>query len=333
MGVGYPVLSVLEQFLSSRRHRVCVDGGVSGWSDVVSGVPQGSVLGPTLFVLYSSDLSHVVDSQVYCNADDTTLVAPVQRPSLRAAVGDVLNDDLAKVVDWCERWYMKLNPRKSKSLLVSRSRSELPPHPLLYADGDQIQEERHLKVLGVVLDSKLTYEEHLRQVASRARQKTGILRKAARLFACDSAFLGRCLRAYVLPLVEYCFPVWSSAAETHLSLIDRVFNVASGIGGDASIDLAHRRSVGSLSLFWKILHDSSHPMHSMMPGPHARSRDIRGVARLYELALQPLRTRIRQFDRAFLNRCVALWNDLPGEVFGGTLNIFKSNINKFLLSG
>ena len=122
-------------------------------------------------VLYTSDLSHVVDSQVYCYSDDTTLVAPVQRPSLRAAVGDVLNDDLAKVVDWCERWDMKLNQRKSKSLLVSRSRSELPPHPLLYADGDQIQEERHMKVLGVVLDSKLTYEEHLQQVASRARQK------------------------------------------------------------------------------------------------------------------------------------------------------------------
>ena len=92
-------------------------------------------------------------------------------------------------------------------------------------------------------------------------KNTGILCKAARLFACNSAILGRCLRAYVLPLVEYCTPVWSSAAETHLSLHDRVFNFASGIGGDASIDLAHRRSVGSLSLFWKILHDSSHAMH------------------------------------------------------------------------
>ena len=110
----------------------------------------------------------------------------------------------------------------------------------------------------------------------------------------------------VLSLVEYCSPVLLSAAETHLSLLDRVFNVASGIGCDASIDLAHRRSVGSLSLFWKILHDTSHPMRSMMPRPHARSRDTRGVARLHELALQPLRTRTRQFDRAFLNRCVAL---------------------------
>ena len=87
MGVGCPGLSVLEQFLSSRRHRVCVNSGVSGWSDVVSGVPQGSVFGPILFVLCTSDLSHVVDSQVHCYADDATLVAPVQRPSLRAALG------------------------------------------------------------------------------------------------------------------------------------------------------------------------------------------------------------------------------------------------------
>ena len=162
VGVGGPVLSVLEPFLSNRRHRVFVDGSASVWSDVVSGVPQGSVLGPILFVLYTSDLSHVIDSQVYCYADDTTQVAPVQRPSLRAAVGDVLNDDLPKVVDWCERWDIKLDPRKSKSLLVSRSRSEHPPHPLLYADGDPIQEEHHMKVLSVVLYSKLTYVEHLR---------------------------------------------------------------------------------------------------------------------------------------------------------------------------
>ena len=137
-------------------------------------------------MLYTSDLSRVIDSQVCCYADNTTLVAPVQLPSLRAAVGDVLNDDLAKVVDWCEQWDMKLNPKKSKFLLVFRSRSELPelpPHPLHNTDGDQIQEDRHLKVLGVVLNSKLTYEEHLRQVATRAWRKTGILRKVARLFS------------------------------------------------------------------------------------------------------------------------------------------------------
>ena len=88
LGVFGPVLSVLEQFLSSRRHRVCVNGGVSGWSHVVSGVLQGSVLEPILFVLYTSDLSHVVDSQVCCCcSDDTTVVAPVQRSSLRATVG------------------------------------------------------------------------------------------------------------------------------------------------------------------------------------------------------------------------------------------------------
>ena len=110
------------------------------------------------------------------------LLAPVQRPSLRAAVADVLNDDLAKVVDWCERWDMKPNARKFNSLLVSRSRNGLPSHPILYANGYQIQEERHMKVLDVVLDSKLTYEEHLRQVASRARQKTGILR------VCDTQY-------------------------------------------------------------------------------------------------------------------------------------------------
>ena len=81
-------------------------------------------------------------------------------------------------------------------------------------------------------------------------------------------------------IAKYCSPVWSSAAETHLSLLDTVFNVASGIGGDASIDLAHRSSVGCLLLFWKILHYISHPMHSMMAGRHARPARS-GVAKAF----------------------------------------------------
>ena len=103
VGVGGPVLSVLEQI------SLVTDNAGSVWTvAVVDGrmlcLVYLRVVSWDLFffVLFNSDLSHVVDSQVYCYADDTTLMAPVQRPSLRAAVGDVLNDDLVKVVDCCE---------------------------------------------------------------------------------------------------------------------------------------------------------------------------------------------------------------------------------------
>ena len=329
-GVGGTMLNVLRQFLTDRRHRVCVDGGVGQWSPVISGVPQGSVLGPILFMLYTSDLPHVVDSQVFCYADDTTLVAPISCPADRVAVGLRLNDDLSNVKAWCERWDMKLNPAKSKSLLVSRSRTVLPEHPTLEVDGVVVKEDDTLKVLGVTLDKRMTYEDHVRSVVAQARQKTGIMRKAARIFE-DNNVLSRCLKAYVLPLVEYCSPVWSSSAGSHLALLDRAFSVASEIGGGVNVDLAHRRKVGSVSLFFKIYNDSSHPMHSMLPGPHARRSRTRSTSQLHDFALEPVRSRTHQYDRVFLNRCVALWNGLPGFVFSNSLSKFKSSINKVFM--
>ena len=89
-----------------------------------------------------------------------------------------------------------------------------------------------------------------------------------------------------------------------------------------------------MSLFLKILHDSSHPMHSMM-------MVLKLVAETLVVWLDCMSWRCNLLEQLavnlivffFLNSCVALWNDLPGEVFGRTLNVFKSNINKFLLSG
>lgn len=328
-GVGGPILGVIQEFLCSRRHRVSVDGCLGQWSPVVSGVPQGSVLGPILFVLYTADLFDTVKSKVLCYADDTTLVAPIPCSTQRSCVGETMSSDLARISEWCSQWDMKLNPAKTKSLIISRSRTLVPEHPPLLVDGVQIQNEDELLVLGVILDRKLTYERHLRQMASRARQKTGILRKAAKIFSDDNV-LARCLRAYVLPLVEYCSPVWSSSAECHLSLLDRVFRVAGDIGG-VEINLDHRRRVGSLSLFWKIHSDATHPMHSSLPGPIARRRLTRGAERLHAFALQPARTRTCQYDRVFLNRCVSVWNSLPAWVFSDNISDFKTNINKHFI--
>ena len=100
-GVGGLIMKVFQNFLSSHTKRVKVDGVCSSSIDVVSGVPQGSVLGP---LLYIADLSRLIQNELVGYADDSTLLCRVPHPCDRSSVASSLNDDLAVISDWCSRW-------------------------------------------------------------------------------------------------------------------------------------------------------------------------------------------------------------------------------------
>ena len=133
---------------------------------------------------------------------------------------------LIKVGAWCDLSGIKLNASKTKSLIVSRSRTMHPQSPALAIGGTVLKESDDLVILGVTFDSKMTFEKHIRSVSRAASQRLGILRKSWHVFH-DRLLLGRCFRGFVLPVLEYCSAVWCSAADTHLRLLDRVVSGAS----------------------------------------------------------------------------------------------------------
>ena len=104
VGIGGSVLSVLTQFLSNQSQYVLVDGFRSKLVNVVSGVPQGSVLGPLLFLLYTSKLFSILENKLIGYADDSTLIAVVPSPGVRVTVAESLNRDLLRVNAWCDLW-------------------------------------------------------------------------------------------------------------------------------------------------------------------------------------------------------------------------------------
>ena len=117
----------------------------------------------------------------------------VPSPGGRVAVAESLIRDLGRISEWCDRWGMKLNASKTKTMIVSRSRTMHPQSPPLTIDGTVLKESDDLVILGVTLDSKMTFEKHLRQVSRAASQRLGILRKSRRVFH-DRSLLGRCFR-------------------------------------------------------------------------------------------------------------------------------------------
>ena len=112
-----------------------VDGCRSKLVNIVSGVPQGSVLGPLLFLLYTSELFSILENKLIGYADDSTLIAVVPTPGIRVAVAESLGRDLVRVSEWCDIWGMKLNASKTKTMIVSRSRTMHPRSPALTIGG------------------------------------------------------------------------------------------------------------------------------------------------------------------------------------------------------
>ena len=144
--VGGSVLSVLTQFLSNQSH-VVVDGCRGKLINVVSGVPLGSVLGPLLFLLYTTELFSVVENKLYGYADDSTLVAVVPSHGERVAISESMNRDLNRVSVWCNLCGMKLNASKTKNMIVSRSRTGRPQLTPLTLDGTELKESADLVIL------------------------------------------------------------------------------------------------------------------------------------------------------------------------------------------
>ena len=330
-GVGGSFLSILSEFLSNRTQRVALDGCLSNTVDVVSGVPQGSVLGPLLFIIYCRDMWEDLENNLISYADDATLLATIASPDDRVHIADSLNRDLHRIESWCAMWGMKLNPSKTQSMIISRSRTSDPPHPALSINNVVLANSSSLKILGVIFDSRLTFELHIRQMVSSASQKIGIIRKGFSLFH-DNNINKVCFISFLLPILEYCAPVWSSAAQCHLKLIDKVLSRVRFLCNDAnSVDLSHRRSVGALCLFYKIYMNPNHQLHSVLPESYVPARSTRYASAAHRHTLKSIRCRTGQFSRCFMPSTVELWNSLPDTVFeGGTLQSFKSSVNLLL---
>ena len=223
------------------------------------------------------------------------------------------------------------NVGKTKTMTVSRSRTALPCFPDLTLDDTVLEEQSELVILGVTFDTKLTFEKHVRSVASSASQKIGIMRRAGRIF--DSVeVVQHCFRSFLLPVLEYASVVWCSAAISHLTLLDRVVNRCSRLLNIAMpCSLSDRRSVAGLCMLYKVRERVGHPLVAFLPARFQRERLTRRTEALHDNAFEHVRCRTNQFARSFIPAFVDKWNGLDNSVFAGVgVGSFKSLVNRFL---
>ena len=137
---------------------------VTSWTSIKAGVPQGSILGPLLFLVYINDIVENIHSSIRLFADDASLYIIVDDPIDSA---NQLNNDLQTIHLWAKTWLVTFNPAKSESVIFSRKRNK-PYHPRVFMNQTEIEEVTSHKHLGVVFPNDCTWHEHLDYIKSKA---------------------------------------------------------------------------------------------------------------------------------------------------------------------
>ena len=193
-GMGNSIIIWVEQWLTERRQRVVAGGGVSSWKSVLSGMPQGSVLGPILFLVYINDLEEGVTGKILKFADDTKLFRKVKD------IGDnfFLQDDIDKFVKWSEKWQMLFNFGKCKCLHTGPGNAGMN-----YEMGGTILcKTVKEKDLGVTMNANMKVSEQCRIAASKGNQVLGMIRR--NITYKEKSLIIPLYKAIVRPHLEYC---------------------------------------------------------------------------------------------------------------------------------
>ena len=199
-GVRSKTRDWIQAFLANRTQQVIVRGKYSDIAQVQSGVPQGSVLGPCLFLFYINDLPQNLSSPVRLFADDTLLYLAVE------AIGDAisLQNDLRELENWESRWLMEFNADKCQVLRVSRKRDPLIHEYILH--GKILESVDSAKYQGVSITSDLCWNQHISNIVTKGNQSLGFLRRNLRINSPELKSIA--YKSLVRPTVEYASTVW-----------------------------------------------------------------------------------------------------------------------------
>ena len=211
----------VRYFLSNRWLWVVLDGKSSQEYPVNAGVPQGSILGPTLFLLYINDLPDDVICNIAIYADDTTLYSKCSQASdlwQQLELASELESDLQDTVDWGRKWLVDFNAGKTQ--LVSSGQSKNTFAIDVKIDGSVLEEKTSFKMLGLTFSSKLDWDSYIVSIAKTASEKIVALIRFMKFLSPEVALY---LYKFTIWLcMEYCCHAWAGAPSCYLELLDKL---------------------------------------------------------------------------------------------------------------
>ena len=343
-GFSPSLCKLIFSFLSDRSISVTVDGSTSPCFPIQSGVPQGSVLSPTLFLLSINDLLLSTSNPIHSYADDSTLHSSTSfnhQPTTLARSFSHANSsaslclDLGSISEWGRQNLVKFNSSKTQFLPISLSKSFFDFNIIF--ENSIIHPLDSINILGINITSNLSWKPHISAIAKSASKKLGILFRSRRYFSSNQ--LLKLYRGLIRPCMEYCSHIWGGSPST--LLLDRVESKAIRLINCASLTsnlepLSLRHDVAALSLFYRYYFGHcSRELAACVPPDMVRLRSTRQATLSHNFCVYIGNSRIDRFDVCFFPSTAHLWNSLPSYVFPDSYNIsfFKRQVNRYLRVG
>ena len=216
LGIDSTIGAWLHNFLTDRKQYIMVGDQISEASKVISGVPQGTVLGPILALIFLSDIDQDVESIASMFCDDTRILS---RISCEEDV-EAMQVDLDKVFAWADTNNMKFNSEKFELLRYGKD-EELKFNTLYFsADDNLIEEKEDLRDLGVQMNNKANFDDHIKKICQKVKQKSGWI---LRTFKSRNTYLMKVLwKQLVQPHVDYCSQLFMPVNGAKLSDIENL---------------------------------------------------------------------------------------------------------------
>ena len=220
-GISDKLLKWIEAFLQNRNQCVVIENVSSDYSPVISGIIQGSVLGPTLFILYINDLIDCIPCNVHSPlfADDLKLYSSFEVESISMFIADLqLAIDL--IFEWASKWQLQINIDKCYCMRLLSKYLRFSPVPIYTLNGVVISVTNETRDLGIQIDNRLTYSSHISQIIRKANQRVGMLFRG--FHSRDVNILRRAFVTYIRPLLEYNSIIWNPTIKKYINPLESV---------------------------------------------------------------------------------------------------------------
>ncbi|MES9880859.1 MAG: reverse transcriptase family protein [Sedimenticola sp.] len=328
-GVRENTLNWIRAFLNGRSQKVVIEGEESGSVPVTSGVPQGSVLGPILFVIYINDLPDHIISQVRLFADDTAVYITIRHED----DGKTLQHDLDTLQVWEKNWDMHFNPSKCQILHISRTKSPVTSSYTLH--GQVLEAVASAKYLGATISNNLSWNQHITNITNKANSTLGFVKRNIK--TTNPKVREQTYKTLVRPQIEYASVIWDPYTQQNINKIEMVqrraarwtvndysrqSSVTDMLSSLGWCSLQDRRTQARLCLFYKIVNSLV-----AIPLPQHIQPSNRISRYCHSMTFRQIHTNTDFYKYSFFPRTVVQWNSLSeSTVTQPDLEHFKTSL-------
>ncbi len=329
-GIKGNLLKWVKDFLLGRRQRVVVNGVPSSWASVDSGIPQGSVLGPLLFICYVNDMPEIVTSMIKMFADYTKLFAECKNDEDR----EKLQSDLESLQEWSRTWQIRFNADKCKVMHMGRGNSKYEyqmskdDNPVTLASTDCEKD------LGVYIDNELKFRSHIDRVSKKANCILGLIRRSFEFI--DKGIFKTLFTSLVRPHLEYGNIIWSPYYKKDIKVIENVQRRGSKMVPELK-DLGYEERLKRLSLpslvyrrFRGDMIETYKYIHGYYDVKSVLNMNTYGKTKGHNLKIFNDRYNTNVRKRVYSVRVAHGWNRLPRDIVNAkSLNCFKNKLDDY----